>query len=188
MRDESYRCFRILSPRAQKLVGSSWLIVGDWHAHTARDKHPVHSQLGRHGLGTHTTANDGHFRQFLDTTNYVQVDSFRHISERGTWRHGNGDWYELDFAVASESMSKHIEKISVLSVGTVSDHKEKNYPFRFPKQVTQQKRKQRADKFAAIQHRKQQSNPRQGRLQTDLMRGTTPEALDKVEQYRTLSS
>ena len=171
---------------SSEIVGSSWIIAGDWNAHTARDEHRVHSQLGRHGLGTHTTRNGIRFRQFLETTNFVQVDSFKHISERGTWRHRNGDWCELDFAVTPDSMIKHIGKISFLSVGSVSDHKAKIYRLHFPQQGTQQKRKQRADKFATIQQQKQQSIQRKGRLQTDLMRGMTTEALEKAEQYRTL--
>ena len=159
--------------------GSSWIIAGDWNAHTSRDEHRVHLQLGRHGLGTHTTKNGLRFREFLETTNYVLVDSFKYISERGTWRHRNGDWYELDFAVAPEMMTKHVKKISVLSVGTVSDHKAKIYRLNFPQQGTRQKRKQRADKVATIQQRKQQSIQKKGRLQTDLMRGGTAEALEK---------
>ena len=132
MRDESYRCIRSLSTRVQKLVGSSWIIAGDWNAHTSRDENRVHLQLGRHGLGTNTTKNGFRFREFLETTNYVLVDSFKYISERGTWRHRNGDWYELDFAVAPEMMTNHVKKISVLSVGTVSDHKAKIYRLNFP--------------------------------------------------------
>ena len=186
MRDDSSRCIRSLSTRVQKLVGSSRVIAGDWNAHTSRDEHRIHSQLGRHGLGTHATRKGIRFREFLETTNYVLVDSFKYISKHVTWRHRNGDWYELDFAVSPESMTKNIEKISVLSVGTVSDHKAKIYRLRFPQQGRQQKRKQRADKFATIQQRKQQSIQCKGRLQTDLMRGGTTEALEKAEQYRAL--
>ena len=132
MRDESYRCIRSLSTRVQKLVGSSWIIAGDWKAHTSKDEHRVHLQLGRHGLGTHTTKNGFRFREFLETTNYVLVDSFKYISERGTWRHRNGEWYELDFAVAPEMMTKTRQKDLGLERGYSFGSQSKDLPTQFP--------------------------------------------------------
>ena len=53
------------------------------------------------------------------------LDSFRHVRNRGTWRHNREGfekvWYELDFFIGTAEMGKSMQNVTTVVLGC-TDH------------------------------------------------------------------
>ena len=59
-------------------------------------------------------------RTWLYTTDLAMVEAFRPTAGRATWRHRNGNWYELD-CVASQNLRKEFQTVTTFSC-PITDH------------------------------------------------------------------
>eukprot|EP00959_Pyramimonas_sp_CCMP1952_P329143 6890515-Pyramimonas_sp.AAC.1 len=116
--DEAHRSVRVLCERLQKEVGEQYFILGDWNAHIGRDTMSDDTHVGNYAMQTNTTAGGRRFLNWIRTTNLTKVGSYHRIRNRGTWRHKNSKWYEIDFMCTPMIMVKSTDTKEKTSSGS----------------------------------------------------------------------
>ena len=151
------------------------IFAGDWNAHAGMDHCGDHIHAGPYSLSTPTTMGGRVHRSWLYSTQLCMVDSFRPCSRQTTWRHNNGNFYELDFFLDSQSIRRQFQSVTTLSSG-ISDHWGKKVTLHIPSSAdAASRRADRKQRFLRFQ-RCQQMQHRVGQLQLQAMRGPSEEA------------
>ena len=107
--------------RAEFPSGSFEVPAGDWNARAGMDHIGDHVHRGQFSLSTSTTMGGRIHRAWLYGTDLCMVDSFRPCAKRAAWRRRNGNFYELDFFLASQCIRKQFQTVSSFSCG-ITDH------------------------------------------------------------------
>eukprot|EP00435_Cladocopium_sp_Y103_P015142 s3945_g3.t1 len=162
------------SLRAEFPAGCHEVLAGDWNAHAGMDHVGDHVHQGQFSMSTGTTMGGRIHRTWLYGTDLCMVDSFRPCSKRATWRHRNGNFYELDFFCASQSIRKEFQSVTTFSCA-ITDHWGKQVIIHFS---DFSKSKARVDRKLRFQHfaRVQQLQQNMKRLNLSEMRGPAEEA------------
>ena len=168
--------------RADFPPGCHEVLAGDWNAHAGLDHVGDHIHQGQFSLSTPTTMGGRIHRSWLYGKNLCMVDSFRPCAKRATWRHRNGNFYELDFFCASLSIRKEFQNVTTFSSG-ISDHWGKQVVMHFSDPDKGQTRQARKTRFLQFSRVKQLQQQRQ-RLPLDDMRGPSEEAGRKRRLFR----
>mmetsp|Transcript_102993 Transcript_102993/g.296578 ORF Transcript_102993/g.296578 Transcript_102993/m.296578 type:complete len:1838 (+) Transcript_102993:1524-7037(+) len=156
---------------------------GDWNGHVGRDflSDGVHS--GAKALQQATTRTGKEQRRWLHATDLVCVDSQREIIRRATWRHRNGQWYELDYACCSPPVAAAVRRARALPT-SFSDHRAKEYELVFAQPASHDSRRDRKARFLARQQqRAAEAFHQRGPLNFQALRGPTAEAADRRARY-----
>ena len=165
-------------------LGSHEILAGDWNAHAGSDHIGDHIHQGQFALNTQTTLGGRIHRSWLYGTPLCMVDSFRPRSKRATWRHRNGQFYELDFFCASQSIRKEFQHVTTFSAG-ISDHWGKQVILHLSDPAKCQARQDRKARFLHFSRMKQLQQHRH-KLPMEDMRGPSEVAGRKRRLFREL--
>ena len=150
--------------------------MGDWNSHVGKEVQPDGERRGCHALKTLSTTAGRAQMHWALSTDLVHIDSMHPVVRRGTWRHYNGTWYEIDYSMVSPALKHAVIGIKT-GATSFSDHMYKEYTCRLPTDgntTGRQRRKEKFQRFARVKklwaERDKQS------LRFALLRGPSAEA------------
>ena len=166
--------------------------AGDTNAHCGRDAVYDNVHTGHHGLYQPTTRAGNAFRECLHSTRLAHVDTFHECDHRGTWRHRNGNWYELDAMLITTKHRKWVQNIATASGGALSNHTAKCYNLHISGERSADRRNKRKQRFLnmarirAAARLNTEDERKTKRLCYAKMRGNSEPVTPTREQFETL--
>lgn len=148
--------------------GAAQIWGADWNGHVGRDGEDT-----RFGMTQPTTSGGKEQRRWLRSVpGLVCLDAHRNFKSRGTWRHRNGSWYELDYWCVDKRLLTAFQAVRTVAVG-ITDHMAKETVFHVKKTASHEWKT------------KHVARPeRQGKLRTELMRGPSDMAVANRAEYK----
>ena len=122
-------------------------------------------------------------REAIVGTPLALLDSFVPIKFRGTWRHRNGQWYELDCFLCTSFFLKQMQHKGCTFAGT-SDHMGKKLFFHVSHPDSNARQKQRRILWKQIHGtQRSQNSALSDRPNFQALRGVSPEASDRRKRF-----